>query len=217
MSIGIKRCVTHTRARSTADVDALAFSVFYAAQNIAALFAGLGVDFLRANIHAFKPLLALFGAPPTEFRAVFLAGAITTAICALLVLFCLDDVDAGIAFESTTASSLFNAVSEVWSQPRFRRFAKLACLLLGVSMIYRHLDSTLPKYMVRVFGADAPYGRYYSLEPAVVVLAVPVFGTLLANAPVYTVLVFGSAVAGTFWSTWGRESKPIRSLTRWLP
>lgn len=198
MSIGVKRCVDRTRATEGTQIDALAFALFYSAQNVAALAAGLAVDALRARTAAWAAPLALLGAKPTAFRAVFLAGALATALSAVLVLLFLDDVDEGVVRDAPQADGVFDAVRVVWKEPRFRRFARLALILLGVSMIYRHLDNTLPKYMVRVFGPKAPYGEYYAIEPLFVVFAVPIFGTLLADAPVYSVLIAGTAVAGTF-------------------
>ena len=40
-------------------------------------------------------------------------------------------------------------------------------------MIFRHLDATLPKYMLREFGDDVPKGTIYSINPALIILLVP--------------------------------------------
>lgn len=46
----------------------------------------------------------------------------------------------------------------------------LTLLLVGVRTIYRHLDATFPKYMVRTFGRDAPFGSLIALNPLCVVI-----------------------------------------------
>ena len=40
-------------------------------------------------------------------------------------------------------------------------------------MIFRHLDATLPKYMLREFGASVPKGTIYSINPALIIILVP--------------------------------------------
>ncbi len=41
-------------------------------------------------------------------------------------------------------------------------------------MIFRHLDATLPKYMVREFGDSVPKGTIYSINPLLIMILVPI-------------------------------------------
>lgn len=144
MTIGIKRCV----ARCDGSCGTLAYGVFYSVQNVAAVLAGLSVDVLRRNVLRLRPVLALLGGPATAYRAVFLAGSLTSLAAMLLVLMALEDLDRGAPHVLNTLSIL-GAISDVSKQARFRRFFKLSLILLGVSMIYRHLDATVSVYHIR--------------------------------------------------------------------
>ena len=53
---------------------------------------------------------------------------------------------------------------ETIKTPNFRRFLLVVLLTLNVRMIFRHLDGTLPKYMIREFGENTPKGAVYSLS-----------------------------------------------------
>ena len=41
-------------------------------------------------------------------------------------------------------------------------------------MIFRHLDATLPKYMIREFGDQVPKGTIYSINPFLIIILVPI-------------------------------------------
>lgn len=55
----------------------------------------------------------------------------------------------------------------------FWRFLAVCLITLNVRMIFRHLDATLPKYMVREFGESIPKGTIYSINPALIIVLVP--------------------------------------------
>jgi POT family proton-dependent oligopeptide transporter len=57
----------------------------------------------------------------------------------------------------------------------------LIVLLTGVRVIYRHLDATFPKYMVREFGKDALYGSVIAINPLCVVIMVPLMAPALIH------------------------------------
>jgi len=152
----------------------------------------------------FKVVLALLGSKTTyPYEAVFASGAIAAMFATILVVVALDDVDQGITRTENSAHNtpLWASIQQVFSEGRFRRFLRLSLILLGISTIYRNLDATLPKYMIRIFGKGAPYGAMYSLEPLVVLVAVPVFSTILAHVPIYNCLVVGTFIAALspFW------------------
>lgn len=197
MTIGVKRCT------NSSEDTTLPYGVFYSFQNVSALLSGLGVDYLRKNPGIFTPFLSLLGSKTSPFEAVFASGAIASMMATLLVVVALDDVDEGISRTEISAhtTSLWNSIRQVFSEGRFRRFLRLSLILLGISTIYRNLDATLPKYMIRIFGKDAPYGSMYSLEPFVVLVAVPIFSTILGHIPIYNCLVVGTLIAALspFW------------------
>lgn len=76
-------------------------------------------------------------------------------------------------FQPVKGSS-FQILSETIRTPNFRRFLLVCLLTLNVRMVFRHLDGTLPKYMIREFGADAPKGLVYSINPFLIIVLVPI-------------------------------------------
>eukprot|EP00804_Cyclotella_cryptica_P010567 CCRYP_019857-RA/>CCRYP_019857-RA protein AED:0.02 eAED:0.02 QI:251/1/1/1/1/1/3/41/664 len=76
-------------------------------------------------------------------------------------------------FEPVKGSSI-QILSETIRTPNFRRFLLVCLLTLNVRMVFRHLDGTLPKYMIREFGADAPKGLVYSINPFLIIILVPI-------------------------------------------
>eukprot|EP00729_Bicosta_minor_P005692 gene5692-8892_t len=69
------------------------------------------------------------------------------------------------------------APTTLWT-PTFRRFLIMVLLLSGVRTMFRHLDATLPKYITRAFGADAPFGKVYAINPAIIIILVPLLSSL---------------------------------------
>lgn len=196
LTIAVKRCVPKENPAAS-----LAFSLFYVAQNVAALVAGLAIDSFRHALAAGKfPIFA--GRPFALYELVFASGGVATALSLLIVWAMLPRIEEGPRAVSRAGRRLGirEACWRVLGQESFQRFARLTMILLGVSMIYRHLDATLPKYMLRVFGPDAPYGRYYALEPFIVIFAVPLAGTFI-TLPVYSTLILGTLIAAfsPFW------------------
>lgn len=53
---------------------------------------------------------------------------------------------------------------ELASTPTFWRYLGFVVLITNLNMIFRHLDATLPKYLVRQFGANVPKGTLYSIR-----------------------------------------------------
>mmetsp|Transcript_21625 Transcript_21625/g.39090 ORF Transcript_21625/g.39090 Transcript_21625/m.39090 type:complete len:586 (+) Transcript_21625:187-1944(+) len=70
--------------------------------------------------------------------------------------------------------SSYEILSETWKSPNFRRYLVLCLLTINVRMVFRHMDATLPKYMVREFGENTPKGRVYTINPAIIIVLVPI-------------------------------------------
>jgi len=61
---------------------------------------------------------------------------------------------------------------------RLRRgFLMLTALLVGVRVLFRHLDATFPKYFLRTYGDGAHFGVVYALEPLLIIVLVPLFSS----------------------------------------
>ena len=77
------------------------------------------------------------------------------------------------SFQPVRANST-QILKETMRSPNFWRFLVVCMITLNIRMIFRHLDATLPKYMVREFGANVPKGTIYAINPALIMILVPV-------------------------------------------
>lgn len=84
----------------------------------------------------------------------------------------------------TTAQELVNS-------PTFWRFAALTLLLVNLHAIFRHLDATLPTYLVRCFGADVPKGTLYSINPFMIIFLTPAVAALTNNYNHFDMIKWG--------------------------
>jgi len=79
----------------------------------------------------------------------------------------------------------------------FWRIVFFNAALFGAGSVFRHVDSTLPKFLRRTLGAGAHYGAVYAIDPLVIIVAVPLAQSLLANADIYSCFVAGTAVTAS--------------------
>jgi len=79
--------------------------------------------------------------------------------------------------------------------PSFWRFLVVCLVTLNVRMIFRHLDATLPKYMIREFGEDVPKGTIYSINPALIIILVPIVTAATTEVPPLNMIHFGAYIS----------------------
>lgn len=76
---------------------------------------------------------------------------------------------------ATAAVDTGNAfVKEIVFSKTFWRFCLLSLFLINLRAIFRHLDATLPTYLVRSFGTSYPKGIIYAINPFIIILLTPV-------------------------------------------
>jgi len=97
-------------------------------------------------------------------------------------------------FQPVKGSSL-QILSETVRTPNFRRFLVVCLLTLNVRMVFRHLDGTLPKYMVREFGQDAPKGLVYSINPCLIIILVPIITAATTAVEPLVMIHYGTYVS----------------------
>ncbi|GAB0494900.1 hypothetical protein MMPV_006197 [Pyropia vietnamensis] len=132
------------------------------------------------------------------------AGESATAVAAA-VIDGADEADGGggVAGAPVPGQSTLERCRTVVRDVRLWRLAVLMLLLVGVRSVFRHLDATLPKYMVRVFGPTAPFGAVYAINPAIIILLVPLVGAASRPIASFPMILGGSALAAVspFWLT----------------
>lgn len=132
-------------------------------------------------------------------------GGTSAAAATAAVIDGADDVDGGggVASGLDAGPSTLERCRTVLRDVRLWRLAVLMLLLVGVRSVFRHLDATLPKYMVRVFGETAPFGAVYAINPAIIILLVPLVGAASRPIASFPMILVGSALAAVspFWLT----------------
>lgn len=201
MTIGIKR---YTNARNRT----FAFSLFYSMMNVAALCAGPLVDLSRTF---FGDGITLRLDPLghdirfTGLRLIILSSAFATAAMCLVVLIGIREIhvdETGNLAEFTpNRESPLEQTLAVLREPAFWRLTVFTLLLVGVRLVFRHLDATMPKYLVRQFGPSAPFGLVYAINPFLIIFLVPVIGLLTRKIDSFSMILAGSFVSAVspFW------------------
>jgi len=88
----------------------------------------------------------------------------------------------------------FKIAKEIMSESRFWRFLLFIFFLIGVKMVFRHLDATFPKYMIREFGKEVLYGSIIAINPFLIVILVPIFAPLSYQFSAYSQIAFGALI-----------------------
>ena len=220
-ALGIPVLATAIRRYTTADSRAVAFGLFYAAMNVAALLSGPAADLLRG---AFACGTRIGGVHLSAHRLLLLSSVVTTAAMlaiAILGVREIEIVDSGggggeptssgggggsassgsgcgahaIAAFTPRRGSPWGIAKEIGRTSRFWRFLLLVVLLVAVRLIFRHLDATLPKYLLRSHGPSVPYGLIYAINPALIIVLVPLVSAYTRHVPPLEMIKWGSLVA----------------------
>lgn len=122
----------------------------------------------------------------SDYTAIFSINIIGLALAFLMVLYC-ENVE---NYEKTE----INLVESV-SQIRFWKFCGLILLLtLLRSACFGHLDATLPKYMIRVFGEKAHFGLMLAIHSITMTLGIFCFTILTYSFSSYTLIIIGAGI-----------------------
>lgn len=210
LTVGIRR-YTNDNNRG------FAFGLFYVIMNFAALISGPVVDFCTI----------LFQSKIREtdndaswtfsgYRLVLLLG-IGTNILACIVSLKVKEIKVGTNDEESSQgcrqvenflpskAAPMEILKETISSPDFWRFLTVCLITLNIRMIFRHLDATLPKYMLREFGDDVPKGTIYSINPLLIMILVPIITAATTKVDPLIMIHHGcyvSAVSVFFLAFW---------------
>ena len=78
-------------------------------------------------------------------------------------------------------ASLWVFLKEIVLSKTFWRFCLLSLFLVNLRAIFRHLDATLPTYLMRSFGPSYPKGLIYSINPFIIILLTPIVAGQVAQ------------------------------------
>lgn len=200
MSLGIKRYTTEENR-------GFAFGLFYATMNVAALLSGWIVDALNMR---FKGGVDIFDRHFSGDRLVLLSGAASTAVGLLISICAVREVkveETGAQSGSSSGeeetvqehkvkrTSPVQIMRELLCLKFFWRFMGITIICVNLKMIFRYLDASLPKYLVREFGEDVPKGTIYSINPGMIIFLVPLISAFTSDWQPYDMIHYGSYIS----------------------
>jgi MFS family permease len=160
---------------------ALAFSLFYMAMQVGAIGSGLITDTLRGRTTHALPML-MWSTP------------FVTLVYLALVWFYFPR-ESLVLYEKTPAvNTCLRDARATCSDRVLWRLVLFSLALTGSCAVWRHLDVSMPKYIIRTLGVHARYGDVYAINPFVVLTSVTLVQSLLAKYDAYDVIVAGTLV-----------------------
>ena len=208
LTVGIRRYTTELNR-------GFAFGLFYVIMNLAALISGPVVDYctilykgggdngryLEENKEGYQVIEWSL----TGYRLVILLG-ICFNIIECFVSFRVKEIkvtsntlqnagDSGTQEFQPVKGNAIEILKETMRSPNFWRFLVVCLITMNVRMIFRHLDATLPKYMVREFGDDVPKGSIYSINPALIIILVPLVTAATTHVDPLVMIHHGSYIS----------------------
>ena len=206
MTIAIKRIVND-------DDRVVSFGIFYSVMNVSALLSGVAIDVLRLAVpNSFFVSLGI----ESPIRGV-VVSTIVSSLLALLAATRFEEkrnkppevrTPDGASSEAETrkerarpasflqtARERFNAARLLCSSRIFWQFLAMGLFTVNLKQVFRHLDATFPKFAVRAFGCDAPFGLIYAVNPAMIIVFVPIVAAATAQRKHFDMIFAGAWVS----------------------
>ena len=197
---------------STKPAQKFAFSWYYVVMNVGSLLAGLSLDWLRGiftQTIQFPVLGMNIAVRPTQM--IFLVAVATTILSMIIVVFCIRskipekeseeneapdpaEVKKTEAPDTDSKKSPYQVMMEVVREKIFWIFIVFIFLLVMVKMIFQYNHSLYPLYMERI-GLKLWTGKLYAINPAIVIVLVPVMTAITSRMNAYKVILYGSFIA----------------------
>jgi hypothetical protein len=95
---------------------------------------------------------------------------------------------------ASPASSLA-AARALLRDRRFWQYSAMCVLMVNLKGIFRHVDATLPKYLIRAFGCGAPIGTIYSINPFMIIFLVPLVAAATTTCEHFAMITRGAWVS----------------------
>lgn len=196
MTIGVKRYTNQTNRT-------FGFALFYSVMNIAAFFAGPAVDLCRGlfknglSIHLPWQEQAYLA---SALRVVVISSALSSVCQVFIATSAVREVELNpdgnvTTFTPNRGSTPAQSTLALLRDRDFWRLLLLTLLLCGVRMVFSHMSATLPKYLIRQFGEDAPFGLIYSINPFLIIILVPLVGLVSKDVASFPMILYGSILA----------------------
>lgn len=90
--------------------------------------------------------------------------------------------------------SLCSTISEIAFTSKFLRFSLFTLFMINLKTVFRHLDATLPTYLIRIFGPNVSKGTIYSINPFIIMLLTPIVAAFTSSFAHYDMIKFGGFI-----------------------
>ena len=91
-------------------------------------------------------------------------------------------------------SNFKSIILEIIRSKTFWRFTVFSLFLINLNAIFRHLDATMPTFLVRCFGSNIPKGTIYSINPFIIIFLAPVISALTTKYQHFDMIKYGGFV-----------------------
>ena len=123
----------------------------------------------------------------------FTMNAVVIALTAVCVLVIGRDLAAHSSASGAKTVALFESL---WPQRAFHRFLAFMALVVGVRMIFYHMNYTLPDFAIRELGKGAPFAQVCNMLNSLMILVlVPICGALSGQFSAYRMVTVGSLIS----------------------
>jgi len=195
---------------STASQRSVAFSLYYALMNLGFALGDRFFDYLRNVMGEYGSwTLPMTNQHLSTYSVMILWSVVFTVPGLLLTWFFLRDgvemTENGVvitppvkrkigdAHPLKAAARLFGGL---WQQPAFYRFLVFMVLVVGVRMIFLHINYTMPDFAVRELGPGAPFAQVSGMLNSLMILVlVPICGVLSQHISAYRMVSVGSLIS----------------------
>lgn len=220
-SIGMPMLTVAVKRYTSKHNRGFAFGVFYSVMNMAAFASGPVVDICNLYV---SNTLSFNGHKLSGNRMVIISTFIASIIAIAVSHFCVreievvdeesyekggdepakadkelpqGDADGNVKVFTIEQQSLKTTLLELLKSKTFWRFALMSLFLINLKAVFRHLDATLPTYLVRTFGSDIPKGMIYAINPFIIVILTPLVSALTQRFEHFDMIKWGGWITAT--------------------
>lgn len=217
-SMGIPMLTVGVRRYTNPTNRGFAFGLYYSVMNVAAFVSGPVVDLFNISL---KDGTVLFGSHFSGNRLVILTASLVCLCSVILTYTSLREIrvsdsepiqvvvkdedssshvlmshmevekEEEIMKYEVKRESLWSISRTLCSSPTFWRFSVFVLLLVNLNAIFRHLDATLPTYLIRCFGSNVDKGLIYSINPFIIILLTPPIAAFTSTSPHFDMIKYG--------------------------
>jgi MFS family permease len=215
-SMGIPMLTTYIKRLTTKQNRGFYYSIFYSVMNIGALLAGPTIDLFdifcsnhgesSATLSANR--LVIFTTGISALSAVFVTyffinntnvdedtGEIISINDAIIVSDSKLETEKSVVSHRQSVESARLIIKDILGNPTFWRFNWFVLILINLKSIFRHLDATLPTYLIREFSPTFPRGSIYSINPFIIIFLSPLMGIVCAKYKHYDMIKIGGYIS----------------------